>query len=364
MNHMTSARAISDSLSRRQFLKVAGGLGLSVAGLAILDACGGATAAPNAAVEKLETTTIRIALTNTVSICQAPLFVAEELLKAEGFTGVEYVSSPNTDQFLKSLTTGASDMTMQFSGPSILYLDGRQPITILAGIHVGCFELFGSDRVTEIGDLKGKTLSISQLGAADHVFMSSILANVNIDPNKDVTWTTKPPAETKQLFIDGKIDAILAFPPTAQELRAKNIGHVVVNSMMDAPWSQYFCCMATFNHDFVQTKPVATKRALRALLKATDATALHPEQAAKLMVDKGMATTYDYALQAMQDIPYNRWRQYNPEDTVRFYSLLLRGVGTVKSTPDEIIKQGTDWGFLNELKAELPAIATPTAPAS
>src|SRR5205814_4967953 len=123
--------------------------------LALLEACGANPAAPTAAAGTLETTTIRIALTNTVSICQAPLFVAEELLKAEGFTGVEYVRSPSTDQFLTSLTSGASDMTMQFSGPSILYLDSGKPITILAGIHVGCFELFGSDRITEIGDLKG-----------------------------------------------------------------------------------------------------------------------------------------------------------------------------------------------------------------
>jgi NitT/TauT family transport system substrate-binding protein len=344
-------------------LKAASGLGLATAGLALLEACGAKPAVTTAAVENLETTTIRIALTNTVSVCQAPLFVAEELLKAEGFTAVDYVRSASADQFLTVLTSGAGDMTMQFSGPSILYLDAGKPITILAGIHVGCFELFGSAGITNIGDLKGKTLSVSQLSAADYVFMSSILANVGLDPNKDVGWTTKPPAETKQLFIDGKIDAILAFPPTAQELRAKKIGHVVVNSMMDPPWSQYYCCMATFNRDFVQSKPVATKRALRALLKATDSTALHPEQAAKVMVDKGIATNYDYALQAMQDIPYNRWRQYNPEDTIRFYALLLHGVGMVKKTPDEIIKQGADWSFLNKLKAELPAIPTPS-PAS
>src|SRR5258708_29564442 len=253
---------------------------------------------------------------------------------------------------------------MQFSGPSIIYVDAGKPITMLAGIHVGCFELLGTAGITNIGDLKGKSVGISQLGGVDHVFMSSMLANVGLNPNTAVNWITLPLDQRMQLFAASKIDALLAFPPAVQQLRANNVGHAVVNSMMDAPWSQYFCCMATFSQDFVQTKPVATKAALRALLNATDATALHPEQAAKLMVDKGYATNYAYALQAMQDIPYNRWRQYNTEDTIRFYGLLLHGVGMIKSTPDEIIKQGTDWTFLNELKAAMPALATPTAAAS
>jgi NitT/TauT family transport system substrate-binding protein len=353
MHDIASARASSRSLSRRQFFKVAGGLGLTAAGMSLLEACAAKPASPTAMADTLETTTIRIPISDAVPICIAPLFVAEDFLRAEGFTSVKYVKTSSPTLNVEALASGAGDMSMQFSGPSIIYVDAGKPITMLAGIHVGCFELFGSAGITNIGDLKGKTLSVSQLGGADYVFMSSILANVGLDPNKDVGWTTVSPAETKQEFIAGKIDAILAFPPAVQELLATKVGHVVVNSMMDKPWSQYFCCMATFNRDFVQTKPVASKRALRALLKATDATALHPEQAAKLMVDKGITPRYDYALQAMQDIPYNRWRVYNPEDTIRFYALTLRGAGMVKSTPDQIIQQGTDWRFVNELKSEL-----------
>ena len=52
-------------------------------------------------------------------------------------------------------------------------------------------------------------------------------------------------------------------------------------------------------------------------------------------------------------LPYNKWREYDPEDTVRFYALRLREAGFIKSSPDEIIARGTDWRFLNELKTEL-----------
>jgi NitT/TauT family transport system substrate-binding protein len=81
--------------------------------------------------------------------------------------------------------------------------------------------------------------------------------------------------------------------------------------------------------------------------------ALEPDRAAQLIVDKGYTPRYDYALQAMQEIPYNRWRDYDPEDTLRFFALRLHEVGMIKSSPQKIIAQGTDWRFLNELKREL-----------
>jgi NitT/TauT family transport system substrate-binding protein len=54
-----------------------------------------------------------------------------------------------------------------------------------------------------------------------------------------------------------------------------------------------------------------------------------------------------------RDVAYDRWREYDPEDTIRFYGLLLHQVGMVKSTPDKLISQSTDWRILNELKREL-----------
>jgi len=81
--------------------------------------------------------------------------------------------------------------------------------------------------------------------------------------------------------------------------------------------------------------------------------ALEPARAARTIVDRGFTKAYDYALATMKEIPYNRWREYDPEDTVRFYSLRLREVGMLKSNPKKILADGTDWRFLTELKKEL-----------
>jgi len=335
MNHISST-VNAGQLSRRQFLKVTAGLGLSAAGLALLEACGSKPAAPTTQAETLETTTIRLA--NYPVICLAPLFMAENLLKSEGFTDVNYVDS-------------GFDFVMQFGGPSLLNIDPAT--TMLAGVDTGCWELFGNQQVNEIADLKGKTIGIGGLlRVVDQVYISILLGYVGLDPNKDVTWVVQPDfAEQTKQFIDGKIDAFLVWPPFSQELRAKKIGHTVINSMMDKPWSQYSCSMLTAYGGFAQKNPVATKRAVRAVLKAADICANEPERTAKAMVDRGITPNYDYALEAVKMIPY-KWREYDPEDTLRFYALRLRDIGLLKGNPDEIIKQAADWHFLNELKAE------------
>jgi NitT/TauT family transport system substrate-binding protein len=130
---------------------------------------------------------------------------------------------------------------------------------------------------------------------------------------------------------------------------------VVVNSSMDRPWSQYFCCMLAGHRDFVQNHPVATKRVLRAVLKAADLCASDPTAAAQRMVSGGFTDRYDYALQTLRDVPYDKWREYDAEDTVRYYALRLHELGFVKSSPQKIIADGTDWRFLDELKRELKA---------
>jgi NitT/TauT family transport system substrate-binding protein len=113
--------------------------------------------------------------------------------------------------------------------------------------------------------------------------------------------------------------------------------------------------MLTGNREFVRKHPVATKRAIRAILKSAEICALAPESVAKSVVAKGVAKNYDYALEAIKSLPYRRWREYDAEDTIRFYSLRPHEVGMIKNSPKKIIAQGTEWRFLRELKKEMKA---------
>jgi NitT/TauT family transport system substrate-binding protein len=113
--------------------------------------------------------------------------------------------------------------------------------------------------------------------------------------------------------------------------------------------------MLTGNEIFVREHPVATKQVLRAILKAADLCAAKPARAARQLVDRGFTSQYDYALQTLNELPYDRWRDYDAEDTIRFYALRLYDAGMIKSTPKKIIADHTDWRFLDELKRELKA---------
>jgi NitT/TauT family transport system substrate-binding protein len=252
-----------------------------------------------------------------------------------------------------ALARGEVDLSMHFSPPSIVAIDAGEPITLLAGVHVGCFELFGHEGINSIRDLKGKTVGLQAWGLVPHYFVNIMAAYVGLDPAKDIKWVLSPTTSPMELFVAKKIDAFLGTPPEPQELRARKIGHVIVNSSLDRPWSQYYCCMLTGNRSFVRRNPVATKRVLRAILKAADFCVSDPIGAARQMVERGFTTRYDYALQTLNEVPYNKWREYNPEDTVRFYSLRLHEVGMIKSAPNKIIADGTDWRFFNDLKREL-----------
>jgi NitT/TauT family transport system substrate-binding protein len=149
--------------------------------------------------------------------------------------------------------------------------------------------------------------------------------------------------------------AFLGFPPEPQELRARHAGHVIVSTTTDRPWSEYFCCMLTGNREYVRSHPVATKRVMRAVFKATDLCATDPARVARSIVDRRFTDRYDYALQTLTESPYSVWREYDPEDTIRFYALRLHEVGMVKSSPQKLIAEGTDWRFLDEVKRELKA---------
>ena len=331
--------------TRREFLRDAALAGAAGA-LAPISAALAADPPP-------EITRLRIA--ELPSSCRSPEWIAADLLRAEGFTDIQYNRVQGTLGVEKALASGEADISGHFAAPVIVRLEAGDPIVILGGEHAGCFELLANDNVRTIRDLKNRRVAVPALDPSPYAFLASMLAHVGLDARKDIQWVRQPAEESMQLLADGKIDAYLGFPPAPQEFRARKIGRIVVNSATDRPWSQYFCCMIVGNREFVRKHPVAVKRAMRAILKSAEVCAAAPEAAAKSLMARGLAKNYDHALEAIKAIPYGRWREFEAEDTVRFYALRLREAGLIKSSPQKIIAQGTDWRFLNELKRELKA---------
>jgi NitT/TauT family transport system substrate-binding protein len=296
--------------------------------------------------------TNRIRFAHAPFICAAPIYLAEQFLSMEGFSKWEYLPVGSRTA-IDALASGRVDIAF-WNAPELLpYLDAGRQVVALAGLHGGCFQLFVHDHVRAVPDLKGKRAAIHYFGSGDHVLLSTMLAYVGIDP-QHVTWITgKDVRNAMDLFAGGQADAFVGYAQEPAELRLRKAGRVIVDTTQDRPWSQYFCCLVAANREFLERNPVATKRVLRAIVKAADVCASDPQGVARFLVAKQYETRYPIGLEVMSGVDYARWRDASPEDTLRFYALRLREVGMIKSTPDKLIAQGTDWRFLNELKREL-----------
>jgi NitT/TauT family transport system substrate-binding protein len=302
------------------------------------------------AAESLETKAVRLA--KGPAICVAPLYATKELLSAEGFTDVRFVEVPAGYPTYEAMARGDLDFAANLPLAQIKAIEAGLPVTVLGGILVGCTELFVNGPIRSVLDLKGKTVGLQ---ASPPDLLSLVAADVGLDPKKDVHWVNDPALQPLELFAQGKIDAFLGFSPEPQELHARNAGRVILNTAIDRPWSQYFCCMVAGNSDFVRQHPVATKRVLRAILKATDRCVSEPARVARQIVDDGFVSRYDYAVESLNTVLYDKWRDYDAEDSIRFYALRLHDAGLLKAIPNKIIAIGTDWRFFNELKRELKA---------
>ncbi len=297
-----------------------------------------------------ETTVVRFAA--APGICIAPQYVAEGLIRAEGLSDFSFVTSSAGLVQTEMLARGEIDFSIDFATAFIIPIDSGAPLKVISGVHVGCYELFGRQDIRSIRDLKGRKVGVGQnLSSDPHIFISAMATYVGLDP-REIDWVVgkQLPAD---LFTEGKVDAFLAFPPEAQQLRARKIGHVILDSARDQPWSQYYCCMLAVNADYAARHPVATKRVIRALLKSADVCASQPEAVAQLLVESKRTDQLEYAVQSLRDIPYRDWRDYDPEDTIRFFSLRLHEAGIIKSDPNWILAQGTDWRALDEVRHEL-----------
>lgn len=142
-----------------------------------------------AAQSKSETTRIR--LIQIPGICIAPMYVAESLLRDEGFTDVNFVKKPGTAFIYSSLASAETDIVMGFAPSFIMQLDAGDPVVILGGVHVGCYELFATDRVRAIRDLKDKRVAVPELGSTHHLFLTSVASYVGLDPRKDIQWAPR-----------------------------------------------------------------------------------------------------------------------------------------------------------------------------
>ncbi len=236
--------------------------------------------------------------------------VTEELLSAEGFTDIQYVRAAGGFSAPQMIAKGEVDFGASFAGAVVYHMDAGLPITALAGLHAGCFELFAHEPIRSISDLRGRRVGIQTLSSSGHLYVSVMAKHVGLDPNGTSSGSCR--RRQRQGAVRRGRDRRFSWLPARAAGAARPQGRPRdPQHDTDQPWSQYFCCMVYGNREWVRMHPVATKRFLRATFKAADFCSAEPETAARRLVDGGFTERYDYALQTLQEVPYNRWHEYD-----------------------------------------------------
>jgi NitT/TauT family transport system substrate-binding protein len=283
----------------------------------------------------------------------APLLFAGDYLRDDGIN-VEYVTRDADYALINDVADGRIDIGYYFIAHLTHAVDAGLPVVMLGGAHTACFQIVATDEVADITQLAGKKLGFvtREASEGDYSFTQAILQHIGIVPGQDVELVPIRPADVLTA-LGSKVDALHTYPPYTLQVHDFNQGHVILDSLVDRPWSQNLCCAFFTSRTFLEQNPALTRLALRAMLRGVDHCATDPAGAAQRFVEQSWVRTDAYATRTLEQVPLNVWRTHRPEDSIRFYSLLMHGVGVIESTPEEIIQKGTDLTFFNELKQEL-----------
>src|SRR5205823_2225183 len=157
----------------------------------------------------LEITTVRL---QRPGLCVAALDIAEALLRADGFTDIRYVDAIAATT---PVSRGDVDFAAIYPSDAFRVIDTANAMTLLAGLLVGCFQLFARDGISTIAGLNGNIVGGQHSNA--HALLSSLAAQVGLDRAKDIRWVTLRTAKLTELLMEGKIDAFPACPPEPRE---------------------------------------------------------------------------------------------------------------------------------------------------
>jgi NitT/TauT family transport system substrate-binding protein len=273
----------------------------------------------------------------------------------EGFDEVRPVVSETGYVLIDEVAAGSIDLAYMFIPELVHAIDHDVPIVILGPAHSACNKVVAADYVADLADLRGRRVGIAPLRVpqpGDFAFATSVLQRIGITPPTEVELV--PVKRNDMLTVLGKdVDALFTFSPVSFSVLDSGQGHVIFDSSTDDPWSRQLCCALFAPRQFVEANPGATRKAVRAVLRALNRGASDPAAMSEAMVAKSWVVTEDYASRAVAELSFGAWRTHDLADSMRFYGLSLHEAGLISSTPEEIIQRGTDLAFFNELKEEL-----------
>jgi NitT/TauT family transport system substrate-binding protein len=228
-----------------------------------------------------------VVLANGGATCEAPVFVGIEkgFFKQEGLD-VE-TSFMDFEKTKEGVATGKVDGVLG-NLEWIKPIEQGMDVKYTTGVHTGCIQAVAPNgsNIKSVKDLKGKRIGVNAMGDYPMVLMSSALSDAGLDPKKDVEFKVYPGAQLAQALDKKEIDAFIMWDPFAQMVANEGKGHIFFSNTATSPYSEEYCCMLVLRGSLVKDDPATAAAITRAITKSALWVGQHPEEAAKIIIEK------------------------------------------------------------------------------
>ncbi|WP_254446333.1 ABC transporter substrate-binding protein [Pantoea sp. CCBC3-3-1] len=230
---------------------------------------------------------------NLNAICIAPVTVADK----QGFfrqhnLDVEFVNFGNsTELLLESIATGKADAAVGMALRWLKALEQGFDVKLTAGTHGGCMRLVTlAQGPQNFADLKGKTIGVTDMAAADKNFFSLLLKRHGIDPVNDVSWRAYPLDLLPMALQKGEIQAASGSDPVMWRLINQSGYRELATNLTDE-YANLSCCVVGVRGALTRDDPAVAAAITHAILQAHAWAAKHPDEIGDEFVSHALNTT-------------------------------------------------------------------------
>lgn len=273
------------------------------------------------------------------SLCHIPLHIAVEkgFFKAEGIEAENIqVDAAHVQEAIGANQVDlGSGLISKFMQP----VENGLPIKFVAGVHTGCIKVLApkDSPVTSIEQLKGKKVGVPGLADAATLILKRALTakGLSVDEKKpDVEFVVFSRNDLPQVLANGTVDVIALNDPGAS-IAADKLGlSTILDTATTAPFNDEYCCAIFITNKLAQENPELAAAATRAVLKASAWIKAHPEEAAKIQLDKKYV-----AGNLEQNVKILKTYNYKPSvqggyDAIQRNIEQLSAIGIIKKSTD------------------------------
>lgn len=273
------------------------------------------------------------------------LFVANEkkMFEEEGLK-VSLVPFRSGPDLINAAKLGKIDIGYCGVSPVTMAINEGAPVKIVASVNQeGSGIVVGNNtNITNITDLKGKTMAIPRINSVQDVLLAYLLSEHNISRNEvNITESEVPYMPRSLLF--KKFDGYVAWEPYVSVAAIEGDGKILVYSENDT-WKNFPCCVVIATDSFIKDQPQALKKFLKVHIEATNYVNSHKNETAWIVSQK-LGTSVQIEEESLKHVDFNILPSNEFKENVFKFIDIQKQLGYIKNNASNV--SYFDFSFLS-----------------